>query len=125
MGNGEIGELLRRSTVHIRSTNRRRQSAGSGVIWDNKGTINTNAHVVSDGTHLPELWGGRSLPAEIEARDDPRDLAADTPFTTAADLANVIAEAAARLRLRFLRDDNRREREVVISLCGRCEREAA
>ena len=34
MGIGEVGELLRRSTVHIRGTNSRQQSAGSGVIWD-------------------------------------------------------------------------------------------
>jgi serine protease Do len=75
MSIGEVGELLRRSTVHIRTANRRRQSAGSGVIWDGYGTIVTNAHVVGKGTHLVELWDGRSLPAEVQARDDQRDLA--------------------------------------------------
>ena len=75
MSIGEVGELLRRSTVHIRSTNPRRQSAGSGVIWDREGTIVTNAHVVGKGTHLVELWDGRSLPGEVQARDDQRDLA--------------------------------------------------
>jgi len=80
MGIGEIGELLRRSTVHIRSTNRRRASAGSGVIWDSSGTIITNAHVLGPGAHAPgehevELWDGRSLPAEVRAQDDQRDLA--------------------------------------------------
>jgi serine protease Do len=76
MSIGEIGELLRRSTVHIRSTDPRRQSAGSGVIWDRNGTIVTNAHVVvGKGTHLVELWDGRSLPGEVQARDDQRDLA--------------------------------------------------
>src|SRR5438477_8560279 len=54
MGIGEIGELLRRSTVHIRNTDSRRQSAGSGVIWDSLGTIITNAHVLSRGTSLVE-----------------------------------------------------------------------
>ena len=75
MGIGEVGELLRRSTVHVRSTDPRRQSAGSGVIWDNAGTIVTNAHVLGEGTHLVELWDGRSFPAEVRSRDDARDLA--------------------------------------------------
>jgi len=74
MGIGEVGELLRRSTVHIRSTSPRR-SAGSGVIWDAQGIIITNAHVLGKGTHSVELWDGRSLPAEVGARDEQRDLA--------------------------------------------------
>lgn len=75
MGIGEVGELLRRSTVHVRSTDPQRQSAGSGVIWDRAGTIVTNAHVLGQGLHLVELWNGSSFPAEIHSRDDSRDLA--------------------------------------------------
>ncbi len=51
------------------------------MIWDSAGTIVTNAHVVGEGTHtgkgtqIVELWDGRSFPAEIHSRDDPRDLA--------------------------------------------------
>jgi serine protease Do len=75
MNMGEVGELLRRSTVHIRSANLLRPTAGSGVIWDREGTVVTNAHVVGKGNHLVELWDGRSLPAEVQARDDQRDLA--------------------------------------------------
>jgi serine protease Do len=45
------------------------------VIWDGGGTIVTNAHVVGKGAHLVELWDGRSLPAEVQARDEQRDLA--------------------------------------------------
>jgi serine protease Do len=75
MGIGEVGELLRRSTVHIRDTSSPRQSAGSGVIWDAEGTIITNAHVLGKGTHLVELWDGRSLRADVDARDDQWDLA--------------------------------------------------
>ena len=37
MGIGEVGESLRRSTVHIRGTGSRGQSTGSGVIWDSEG----------------------------------------------------------------------------------------
>ena len=75
MGIGEVGELLRRSTVHVRSDDPRRQSAGSGVIWDSVGTIVTNAHVLGEGAHIVELWDGRSFPAEVRSRDDSRDLA--------------------------------------------------
>src|ERR1700676_3131282 len=75
MGIGEVGELLRRITVHVRNANPRQQRAGSGVIWDSAGTIVTNAHVVGEGTHLVELWDGSSFPAEIHSRDDSRDLA--------------------------------------------------
>jgi len=75
MGIGEVGELLRRITVHVRNANPRQQSAGSGVIWDSAGTIVTNAHVVGEGTHLVELWDGRAFPAEVHSRDDQRDLA--------------------------------------------------
>jgi serine protease Do len=76
MGIGEVGELLRRSTVQVRGSDPRRQSAGSGVVWDSAGIIVTNAHVLAGkGTHLVELWDGRSFPAEIQARDEPRDLA--------------------------------------------------
>jgi len=75
MGIGEVGELLRRSTVHVRGTDPRQQSAGSGVIWDAAGTIVTNAHVVAEGTHLVELWDGRSFSADVHSRDDSRDLA--------------------------------------------------
>jgi serine protease Do len=79
MGIGEVGELLRRSTVHVRGTDPQRQSAGSGVIWDSAGTIVTNAHVVGhaagEGTHMVELWDGRSFPADVHSSDDSRDLA--------------------------------------------------
>src|SRR5258708_4354116 len=77
MGIGEVGEALRRSTVHIRSSGRRGQSegSGSGVIWDCDGTVITNAHVLVKGTPSVELWDGRTVPAEVKDRDDRRDLA--------------------------------------------------
>jgi len=52
-----------------------------------------------------------------------------SPFTAAADLSDAIEDAIgsadARLKIHFLRGDNAREREVVISLPGRITREAA
>jgi serine protease Do len=76
MGIGEVGELLRRSTVHIRGASPRRRSAGSGVIWDAEGTIITNAHVIGEEeAHWVDLWDGRSMQADIKARDDQWDLA--------------------------------------------------
>ena len=75
MGFGEVGELLRRSTVYIHSSGRREQSAGSGVIWDCEGTVITNSHVLGAEEHLVELWDGRSFRAEVKARDNVRDLA--------------------------------------------------
>jgi len=75
MGIGEVGELLRRSTVHIHGQGRRERSAGSGVIWDSVGTVITNAHVLGAGEHLVELWDGRSFRADVKAKDDVRDLA--------------------------------------------------
>jgi len=75
MGIGEIGERLRRSTVHIRSAGNGRQSAGSGVVWGSDGIVLTNAHVLGGGDYSAELWDGQSFPAELVERDDHRDLA--------------------------------------------------
>jgi serine protease Do len=75
MGIGEVGELLRRSTVYIHSSGRRAQSAGSGVVWDSEGIVITNSHVLGTGEHLVQLWDGRSFRADVKARDDVRDLA--------------------------------------------------
>jgi serine protease Do len=72
MGIGEIGERLRRSTVHVRSG---RSGSGSGVIWDASGIIVTNAHVVRGGDLAVELWDGRTARARLDRRDLRRDLA--------------------------------------------------
>jgi serine protease Do len=76
MGIGEVGELLRKSTVHIRSGSGRRQSTGSGIIWSSTGAILSNAHVITQRSDIQvDLWDGRSFPAQLESRDDARDLA--------------------------------------------------
>jgi serine protease Do len=75
MGIGEVGEAVRRSTVQVRSAGGRRQSSGSGVIWDSRGTIVTNSHVLGKGKHIVEFWDGSTIPADLEVRDGHRDLA--------------------------------------------------
>jgi serine protease Do len=72
-GFGEVAESLRRVTVQVRTSG---GDAGSGVIWDSGGLILTNAHVVRSSRMEVELWDGRVFPAEIQAQDPRRDLAA-------------------------------------------------
>src|SRR5271166_5739807 len=72
-GFGEVAESLRRVTVQVRTSG---GDAGSGVIWDSGGLIVTNAHVVRSSRMEIELWDGRVFPAEIQAQDPRRDLAA-------------------------------------------------
>lgn len=70
---GEITEKLRRNTVQVRTPG---SGAGSGVIWNGDGLIVTNAHVVRSRNVEVELWDGRVFPAEIQAHDPRRDIAA-------------------------------------------------
>ncbi len=74
-GFGDVAEQLRRSTVRVLSGRHGEQGSGSGVIWTSDGTVITNAHVARDRAMQVELWDGRSFPAEVESRDDRRDLA--------------------------------------------------
>jgi len=71
-GFGEIAEQLRRSTVQISSG---RRGQGSGIILSPDGTIVTNAHVATSGQLEVQLWDGTRLPAELQGRDEGRDLA--------------------------------------------------
>ncbi|MGI8992259.1 MAG: S1C family serine protease [Bryobacteraceae bacterium] len=48
---------------------------GSGVIWNSKGVIVTNAHVARGPLALVAFRDGRSLEATVTARDPRRDLA--------------------------------------------------
>ena len=73
-GFGEVAEKLRRSTVQVSSGNQARGGSGSGIIWDTNGTVITNAHVAREEQVRVELWDGRSLSAEVAARDAYADL---------------------------------------------------
>jgi serine protease Do len=74
-GFGELAEKLRRSTVQVLTGNRSSGGSGSGIIWNADGTVITNAHVIRDERVQVELWDGRSLSAEVAARDGYADLA--------------------------------------------------
>jgi hypothetical protein len=66
LGFGGLVEGLRRSTVVVSG---QRGSLGSGVIVDAEGSIITNDHIVRS-VHLEvQLWDGRALRAEVQARD--------------------------------------------------------
>lgn len=67
-----VAASLRQLTVEIRNGS---QSHGSGVTWSADGVIVTNAHVVSSGTPVVELWDGRVFPGRIARHDAARDLA--------------------------------------------------
>jgi S1-C subfamily serine protease len=66
-------ERVHRSLVHIHNGKR---GNGAGMIWHPRGLIVTNAHVAGRGPLKVELPDGRTLPAQILARDPGRDLAA-------------------------------------------------
>lgn len=69
---GRIAEMLRRSTVHVRSG--RGQSCGSAVVIDGERVI-TNAHVVRGSDLVVESWEGQSVGASVSKIDRKRDLA--------------------------------------------------
>ena len=69
---GEVTERLRRSTVQVRSS---QASSGSGVIWNSKGHVVTNAHVLGEGPANVALWNGRQVVAHVLKSDPGRDLA--------------------------------------------------
>jgi serine protease Do len=74
-GFGEVAERIRRGTVQISSGSGRARGAGSGILWTPDGTVITNAHVARDSSLRVELWDGRTLSAQVAARDNRADLA--------------------------------------------------
>ncbi len=69
-----LARALRRVSVGVHDE--RGRGAGSGVVWDTRGIVVTNAHVVRGRTARIELDDGRSVRGDIVHRDDARDLAA-------------------------------------------------
>ncbi len=75
-GIGEIGEKLRRSTVHIETVGRGHAGSGSGVIWNASGLVITNSHVSRSDSAKVQLWDGRVVSGTVTRRNPARDLAA-------------------------------------------------
>lgn len=53
----------------------RRRGVGSGVVWDKRGLVVTNAHVVERGRLAVALSDGRELDARVVASDSAADVA--------------------------------------------------
>jgi serine protease Do len=69
-----VAAKLRASTMRVHDEGGR--GSGSGVLWDARGLIVTNAHVVRGRTATIETGDGRKHAARVERRDAGRDLAA-------------------------------------------------
>jgi len=71
----ELAELAKRvqaSVVAVRGT---RDGGGSGVVWDGRGLVVTNDHVVPGERAEVDLGDGDRLPAQVIARSQQLDLA--------------------------------------------------
>jgi serine protease Do len=71
---GRIAEVLRRSTVQVRSGTGRRQGCGSAVVLHGEQLV-TNAHVLTASDVTVESWEGKTTSATIVKTDRRRDLA--------------------------------------------------
>jgi serine protease Do len=71
---GHIIDLLRRSTVQVRSATGAVQGSGSGIAL-HAGQILTNAHVIATNRPVIETPEGRSEPARVIKQDRRHDLA--------------------------------------------------
>jgi serine protease Do len=70
-GHDDVVARLRRSSVQISD----RGGGGSGVVWDHRGTIVTNAHVLRGSAPVVVDAAGRNLRARIARTDEKSDLA--------------------------------------------------
>ena len=71
---GRVAEALRRSTVEIRTGNRRYQGNGSGAVIGPDQVI-TNAHVLHGNTLSITTWEGNVVSGCVLKIDGRRDLA--------------------------------------------------
>jgi serine protease Do len=69
---GELAEKLRRSTVQVLDG----RCSGSGVLWNDRGLVITNAHVVGRSSTQVDLWDGTRATARPLALSHKCDLAA-------------------------------------------------
>jgi serine protease Do len=69
-----IARSVRIATVAVHDD--RGRGSGSGVVWDARGLVVTNAHVVRGRVAAIDFHDGRRLRAALVARDEDLDLAA-------------------------------------------------
>ena len=69
-----LARLVRASTVAVHDE--RGRGSGSGVVWDARGLVITNAHVVRGRVATVAFADGRHVRAAVVGRDPDRDLAA-------------------------------------------------
>ena len=82
-----VAARLRRSTVELRTASGRAAGHGSGIVWDARGLIVTNAHVARAPRAAVTFADGREAEARLVAHDPRRDLAALQVDAPPADLA--------------------------------------
>jgi serine protease Do len=93
-----IAARLRRSTVEVRTGRGRAAGHGSGIVWDARGLVVTNAHVARAPRATITLADGRSADARLVAHDPRRDLATLQIDAPPADLAPAVVGDARALR---------------------------
>jgi S1-C subfamily serine protease len=74
--NTDLSDIIERVHRSLVSVHNGKRGAGAGTIWHPKGLIVTNAHVAGRGLLRVGLPDGRTLLAQVLARDADRDLAA-------------------------------------------------
>jgi serine protease Do len=72
---GAVADLLREITVGVHTAGDRRSGEGAGVIWHLDGLVVTNAHCVGHRRLSVRTADGRSVDADVVARDQRLDLA--------------------------------------------------
>jgi serine protease Do len=92
LGCAALADRLRRSTVQVVSG----AGGGSGVVWDARGAVVTNAHVLQGEVSQVVDANGRRLRARVLKRDREGDLA--VLETGAGDLAPAVIGDSAALR---------------------------
>jgi serine protease Do len=72
----DTAAVVERALESLVSVRNGRRGAGAAVIWDDRGTLVTNAHVAGRDRLQVRLADGREAPAETVAVDGAHDLAA-------------------------------------------------
>src|SRR3990170_1813215 len=72
----DTAAVIERALESLVSVHNGRRGAGAAVIWDDRGTLVTNAHVAGRGQLHVRLADGRQATAETVAVDRHHDLAA-------------------------------------------------